>query len=288
METSLSGRSAAEITRYKEKLPFRVLLHMTGELLKPIITFDVTLPQDELTRWPDVDTKLQQLRSDESEINKQAFALLLLGRFVQENPLASSGGGGGIEASVRSSASRLLTDQLNKMAGNIIKGVDVNFDLESGTDYSTGSAQNSTNLNVGVSKRLLNDRLKVNVGSNFAVENPAGSNRAPSNIAGDVSVDYQLSKDGRYLLRAYRRNDYEGVVYGQVVETGVSFMLTFDYNKLKELFKNHKEVKAIRKRIRQSRKEAKQANKEQQKADNSIDKPTENNKNADIDKVKQQ
>jgi len=288
MESSLSGRSEAEVTRYKEKLPFRVLLHMTGELLKPTITFDVTLPPEELSRWPEVDTKLQQIRSDESELNKQVFALLLLGRFVQENPLESSGGGGGIEASVRSSASRLLTDQLNKMAGNLIKGVDVNFDLESGTDYTTGTAQNSTNLNVGISKRLLNDRLKVNVGSNFAIENPAGSNRAPSTIAGDVSVDYQLSKDGRYMLRAYRRNDYEGVVYGQVIETGVSFILTFDYNKLKELFENHKEVKAIRKRVRQSRKEAKQANKEQQKANNSIDKPTEENKNADTDKVKQQ
>ncbi|TKK68078.1 translocation/assembly module TamB [Ilyomonas limi] len=287
MESSLSGRSEAEITRYKEKLPFKVLLHMTGELLKPIITFDITLPEEELTRWPEVDTKLQQVRTDESELNKQVFALLLLGRFVQENPLESSGGGGGIEASVRSSASRLLSEQLNKMAGNLIKGVDLNFDLESGQDYSTGTAQNSTNLNVGVSKKLLNDRIKVNVGSNFAIENPSGSNRAPSTIAGDVSVDYQLSRDGRYLLRVYRRNDYEGVIEGQVVETGVSFILTFDYNKLKELFENRKEVKVIRKRIRQSRKEARKANKEQEKADNSIDKPTEKNKNADIDKQQQ-
>ena len=277
MESSLSGRSEAEVTRYKEKLPFRVLLHMTGELLKPVITFDITLPEEELTRWPEVDTKLQQIRSDESELNKQVFALLLLGRFVQENPLESSGGGGGIEASVRSSASQLLTQQLNQLAGNLIKGVDLNFDLQSGADYSTGTAQNSTNLNVGVSKRLLNDRIKVNVGSNFALENPAGSNRAPSTIAGDVSVDYQLSKDGRYMLRAYRRNDYEGVIEGQVIETGVSFILTFDYNKLKELFQSHKEVKAIRKRIRQSRREAKKANKEQEKANNSIDKPTEKN-----------
>ncbi len=220
----------------------------------------LSLPEEELARWPEVNTKLQQIRGDESELNKQVFALLLLGRFVQENPLESSGGGGGIEASVRSSASRMLTNQLNKFAGSLIKGVDINFDLQSGLDYTSGTAKNRTDLNVGVSKKLLNDRIRVNVGSNFALENPAGSNRAPSNIAGDVSVDYQLSKDGRYLLRAYRRNDYEGVLIGQVVETGVSFILTFDYNQLKELFENRKEAKAIRKRIRQSRKEAKKAN----------------------------
>jgi hypothetical protein len=277
MESSLSGRADAEITRYKERLPFRVLLRMTGELLQPTITFDVTLPEEELARWPEVDTKLQQIRGDESELNKQVFALLLLGRFVQENPLESSGGGGGIEAGLRSSASRLLTDQLNKFAGSLIKGVDINFDLQSGQDYSTGTAQNRTDLNVGVSKRLLNDRIKVNVGSNFAIENPAGSNRAPSTIAGDVSVDYQVSKDGRYLLRAYRRNDYEGVLLGQVIETGVSFILTFDYNQLKELFHSRKEVKAIRKRVKESKREAKKAQKEQEKANESIDKPTEEN-----------
>ncbi len=273
MESSLSGRSAAEITSYKEKLPFNVLLHMTGELLKPTITFDVTLPQDELSRWPEVDTKLQQIRTDEAELNKQVFALLLLGRFVQENPLASSGGGVSIESSVRSSASRLLTDQLNSLAGNLIKGVDLNFDLESEQDYSTGTAQNRTDLNVGVSKKLLNDRIKVNVGSNFAVENPQGSNRAASNIAGDVSVDYQVSKDGRYMLRAYRRNNYEGVVEGQVIETGVSFILTFDYDKLKELFENRKEKKETRKRIRKSNKESKAVKNEQDKKNN-IETPT--------------
>ncbi len=87
----------------------------------------------------------------------------------------------------------------------------------------------------------MNDRIKVNVGSCFAVENPQGSKKAASNIAGDVSVDYQLSKDGRYLLRAYRQNNYEGVANGQVIETGISFILNYDYNRLTELFKNRKE-----------------------------------------------
>ncbi len=252
MQSDLASRSATEQTTYKEKLPFNVNLHMTGEMLKPTISFDITLPQETLTRWPDVDSKLQQVRADEAEVNKQAFALLLLGRFVQEDPLASSGGGLSAESAVRSSAAGLLTDQLNKLAGNLVKGVDLNFDLQSQEDYSTGTAQNSTDLKVGVSKRLLNDRIKVNVGSSFAVENPQGSNKAASNIAGDVSVDYQLTKDGRYLIQAYRRNNYEGVVEGQVIETGLSFILNYDYNRLREIFQNHKEAKQIRKKNKES------------------------------------
>ena len=273
MQSEIAGATQAVQTTYKEKLPFHVNLHMTGEMLKPTISFDITLPQDELSRWPDVDTKLQQVRSDEAEINKQAFALLLLGRFVQEDPLASSGGGGGVEGAVRNSAASLLTDQLNKLAGNLVKGVDLNFDLQSQQDYSTGTAQNSTDLKVGVSKRLLNDRIKVNVGSSFAVENPQGSNKAASNIAGDVSVDYQLTKDGRYLLQAYRRNNYEGVAEGQVIETGLSFILNYDYNRLKEIFERHKVAKEVRKKnketekqIEEQKKQKEEQNKQQQQA----------------------
>ncbi len=255
--------SEAEQTTYKEKLPFNVNLHMTGEMLKPIISFDVTLPEQILSRWPNVDTKLQQVRADEAELNKQAFALLLLGRFVQEDPLASSGGGFNAGTAVRNSAAGLLTDQLNKLAGNLVKGVDLNFDLQSQQDYSTGSAQNSTDLKVGVSKRLLNDRIKVNIGSSFAVENPQGSNKAASNLAGDISVDYQITTDGRYLLRAYRQNNYEGVAEGQVIETGLSFILNYDYNRLSELFHRHKANKEIREKNKES--EQKMEEKKEQK-----------------------
>lgn len=234
--SQLSGRSATEVNRFKEKLPFQVLLKMKGELLKPEISFDIVLPDAELSQWPEVDTKLQQVRNDPSELNKQVFAVLLLNRFVQEDPLQSDAGGTNIGYMAKQSASKILTDQLNRLTGSLIKGVDLTFDLNSDQDYTTGTEQDRTELNVGVSKKLLNDRLRVNVGSNFELEGPATPNRETSNIAGDVSVDYQLTKDGRYMLRAYRKNQYEAVVEGQVVETGVSFIFTLDYNKFKELF----------------------------------------------------
>src|SRR5690606_17954777 len=105
----------------------------------------------------------------ESELNKQVFALIVLGRFVAENPFASAAGGS-VESMARNSVSQLLSAQLNNLAGDLIAGVELNFDLQSTDDYSTGSLQNRTDLNVGVSKRLLNDRLKVTVGSNFEIE----------------------------------------------------------------------------------------------------------------------
>jgi hypothetical protein len=232
--------NSSDATRYKQRLPFQVKLNMTGELLKPIIKFDIALPDNLLSLWPDVETKLVQMRTDVAEVNKQVFALLLLGRFVQENPFLTAGGGTDAGTIARQSASKILSDQLNQLAGSLIKGVDINFDMNSGQDYSSGTAQNQTDLNVKVSKNLFDDRIRVTVGSDFQLEqtNP-GQNT--TNIAGDASVDYRLSKDGRYMIRVYRKDQYETIVQGQVVETGVSFILTFDYNKFRELFENKKE-----------------------------------------------
>jgi hypothetical protein len=95
-------------------------------------------------------------------------------------------------------------------------------------------------MNVKVSKSLFDDRIRVTVGSDFQLDQTNPGQNA-TNIAGDVSVDYKLSKDGRYMIRVYRNDQYQMVIQGQVVETGVSFILTFDYNKFRELFQNRKE-----------------------------------------------
>jgi len=225
--------------KFRQKLPFLVTLKMEGDLLKPSITFDITLPATTLTLWPDVDQRLTQLRTQQSEMNKQVFALLLLGRFVGENPLVSqSGGGADVSKLAFSSASQILTSQMDQLAASLIKGVDVHFDLNNQQDFITDTTReiDYTELNVTVSKSLMNERMRVSVGSSFDVVGSGAPNQAPTNFAGNVDVAYKLSRDGRYLLRAYRQNQYEAVVFGQVVETGVGFVFTFDYDKFKEIW----------------------------------------------------
>ncbi|HSD07775.1 translocation/assembly module TamB domain-containing protein, partial [Flavobacterium sp.] len=225
---------------YKQKVPFQTLLKLNGELLKPEITFDIVLPDGNYGVSSDIvsasQAKLEQLRQEPAELNKQVFALLLLNRFVGENPFASESGGTNAESIARQSVSKILSQQLNDLAGELVKGFDVNFDLESTEDYTSGSMENRTDLNVAVSKKLLDDRLKVTVGSSFGVEGKERAHEETTNIAGDVSLDYQLTKDGRYSVRAYRKNEYQVAVEGQVIETGVAFVITMSYNKFRELF----------------------------------------------------
>jgi hypothetical protein len=248
---------------YKQKLPFEVHLLLQGELLKPQITFDVILPKDKNYNVSDavistVQTKLTQMRNEPSEMNKQVFALLLLNRFVGEDPFSSSGGSMNAGTFAMQSVSRLLSEQLNQLASNLVQGVDINFDLATTQDYTTGSEQNRTDLNVGISKRLLSDRLTVSVGSDFELQGPMQSNQSQNNLAGNISINYKLSKDGKYMLRAYRKNDYTGEIEGYVIETGIGFIISVDYNRFRQIFmsKNQKEKKReIRKQNREIKKE---------------------------------
>lgn len=268
----LAGMEPAIRNTYKQKLPFNTLLKMNGELMKPEISFGIELPDGNYDVSSDVvsatQTKLKQLEQDPAELNKQVFALLLLNRFVGENPFASESGGTSAETLARQSVSKILSQQLNNLASELITGFEVNFDLESTEDYTTGTMENRTDLNVAVSKRLLDDRLKVTVGSSFGVEGQERANEESTNIAGDVALDYQLTKDGRYIVRAYRKNQYQVAVEGQVVETGVAFIITMSYNKFRELFhRTEKEKELIKEeKIRKEKKKQKEKeNKEKAK-----------------------
>ncbi len=249
-------------TQYKQKLPFNVNLSLKNDLLKPAITFDIVLPDSTYSVSPDVvtlvDSRLAQVRQDPNELNKQVLGVLVLGHFIGDNPLQSQGGGTTVEGVVRNSVSGLLSDQLNRLAGNLIAGVDLNFGLTSGEDYSSGTAQNRTDLNVGLSKRFLNDRLTVSVGNNFNLEGQNQPGQKTTDIAGNVSVNYKLSKDGRYTLRAYRRDQYI-VIEGEIIETGVGFTLTVDYNRFSQIFRRRTpEEKALEKKYNNEQKEKKQ------------------------------
>lgn len=235
----------------KTKLPFQVFLYMKNELLKPSISFKIDLPENERGALEGiVYTKLQNVNRDESELNKQVFALLALNRFIANNPFQSlAGGGGGVSTLARSSVSKLLTEQLNNLASDLIQGVDLNFGVNSSEDYSTGALEQRTDLEVGLSKKLLNDRLTVTVGSSFGLEGPKAQGQSSSNIAGNVNIEYALSADGRYRLRAYRRNQNEGIIEAQIIETGLGFTLVVDYNKFREIFQ--KRSKRFRNEIEQ-------------------------------------
>lgn len=248
--TEISGNTNNDL--FRQKMPFEVVLKVKGQVLAPQLEFDIRLKEKvagiNSQMLTTIDNKLLQLRSDASGMNKEVFALLVMGRFIGEQSADFfAGSSNGIKADqvVKESVSRFLSDAVSQIAADLIKGVDIDVNLRTIDDYSTATQR--TDLGLALSKRFLDDRLTISVGKNFTVDGndpiAKGQNNANVSFLPDVSTAYKLSKDGRYVLRAYRRNQYEAILDGYFIETGLAFSLSVEYNKFKELFKKARNEK---------------------------------------------
>jgi hypothetical protein len=259
----------SELVYYQQRLPFEVQLKLTGPVMKPDIAFDIVLPEEKNYRVASdvedvVRARLAQVRQTPSEMNKQVFALIILNRFVTDNIFESGVEGGGLENVARQSVSRFVSEQLNEIAGGLIEGLDLTVDLSTSEDYTTGERRNRTDLSVGASKRLLSDRLTITVGNNFQVEGPKTTNNQRSSvIPGNLTVDYDLSSDRAYKLRFFRRNEDMGVFEGFVVETGGSFIMQKDYNRVSQIFMSRKKRERMREERRKNQEQRRQQRKEE-------------------------
>jgi len=238
---------------FRQKIPFNVALKMNGNLSAPQISFDITVPERSFIADQQVVTtvkdKLAILRQNPSELNKQVFALLVLNGFIAENSsnFFSGSGGGRPESIALNSVSKVLSDQLERFASSLLKGFDVDFNLLSSDVYSQRRTGQRTDFNVGLSRSFLEWRLTVTVGRNFVLQNNTGLARNPSEVFDNVSLNYNLTRDGRYVVRAYRNNAYQdqAVVDGYVVETGLAFVIAVDYNLLNQLFRKKAEEEVV-------------------------------------------
>ena len=229
-----------ENAKYKQRYPFQVLLKLRGEILRPEISFEIQVqPEYKGAVGEEVNQKLAMLNEDESALNKQVFALLVLGRFVQENPFDSDAAGG-TSTLIRSTVSKFLSSQLNQLSSKMLPGMEVNFDIQSYDEYETGEAKGRTEVEIGVKKQLFDERLSVEIGGSVDVEGERAKQNSASEITSDLTVEYKLTKDGRLRMKGFRHNQYEALE-GQLLETGVGLVFVRDFNQWNRLFKSQRE-----------------------------------------------
>ena len=237
-----------------QKIPYDVVMNLSGVLSRPTIKFNIEQPEGTANVNAElkttIDGKLAQLANDEAAMNKQVFSLLLFNRFAGEQSSDFfKGNGTNFSDIARQSVSQFLSTALDNIADDLIKGVDIDLALNSYEQFSTTGSQQRTDLNLALSKKFMNDRLTITVGKSFGLEGQDAASKANqasgSQYIPDFSAEYQLSKDGRYRIRGYRKNAYEAVLDGFVIESGVSFIVTLDYEKFRELFQKKKKPEPV-------------------------------------------
>lgn len=251
MASVTSSEDASAAGKYRQVLPFLVYLNVDGQLLEPKLSFDLDMPEDSQgSLGGAVYGRIQQLNGQESELNKQVFSLLALNRFFPDS--GSDGSGGGTATLARDNVNKVLSGELNAFSDKVFgdTGFELDFDLDSFTDYQGDSPQDRTQLNINAKKKLFNNRLIVSAGSAVDVEGSSQTGQGETPIIGNVSLEYLLSEDGRYRLKGFRKNEYQNVIDGQLIITGVALIFNKEFNNFSELFnplkkeeKNKKEEK---------------------------------------------
>jgi hypothetical protein len=232
------GSENEQLKKYREMVPFYVNMNLSGQLLSPVVDFDIEAEQGRVDDL--VSSKLSELNSNESELNKQVLSLLVFKNFMGSGTGATDMGYT-INKTARTGISNLLSSGFNRFAQNYIKGVNLTFDLESQAEGSDGTGK--TDLKIAASKTLFNNRLTLEVGSSINIENGTGGEQSPQSLAGDFLVDYKITEDGFLSAQAFRSSEYEDVLVGNVTKTGISLKLNKRFNSFNELFKRKNKPK---------------------------------------------
>lgn len=246
MASQTSGASPTTKEKFRQVLPFLVYLNVGGELLQPEISFRLDLPEEEQGAiGGQVYGRLQQLNTQDQELNKQVFSLLVLNKFF---PISGADGStGGTAAIARDNLNQALSDQLNQYGGKLLgnTGIDLNFGVNSFTDYQGAAPQDRTQLDIAASKKLFNDRLIVSVGSEVDIQGSA-PNGEETPVLGNVSLEYFLTETGKWRLKGFRRNQFDNVIDGQLVISGLSLIFSREFNEFSNLFKTTIEEQAAK------------------------------------------
>ena len=217
-----------------QKVPFIVYLDIENELLNPEISFRLGLAEESAASG--AQAFVSTVNKNENERNTQVFYLLLFKSTKDLESFSTTGGGGNIaESTARSSASKILSNQLNRLAGKI-EGVELSLDLQS---YNTSgdASGGTTQLELGLSKQLFDNRVIVKVAGNFGLEGQeAEQQQNLSDFAGDIKVEYKITEDGRFRLVGFRQNEYDNLLQGEIIKTGVGIIFVRDYDAFRELF----------------------------------------------------
>ncbi|ALJ06829.1 hypothetical protein APS56_11295 [Pseudalgibacter alginicilyticus] len=222
--------------KFRQVLPFYVYLNIDGQLMEPKINFNLDMPEeDQGAIGGQVYGRVQQLNQQEDELNRQVFSLLVLNRFYPDS--GSDGSTGGVASIARDNLNDAVSDQLNIFSDKLLgqTGFELDFGLDSYTDYQGNSPEDRTQLDIAAQKKLFNDRLIVRVGSEVDIQGSSSTDEETP-LIGNVSIEYLLSENGRYRLKGFRKNEFENVIDGQTIVSGISVIFTQEFNKFRALW----------------------------------------------------
>jgi TamB, inner membrane protein subunit of TAM complex len=234
----LTDPSLAQSPQLRRKFPIEVQLKLEGPMLGPQISFDIVakdLPETivvddagkNTTVRPNFEFNAFKARLDEQELKKQVFSLIVLRRFSPPDAFTTSGG-------IANSVSEFLSNQLSYWLSQVDENLEVNLDL------GTLDQEAFNTYQLRMSYSFMNGRLRITRDGSLSANQFARSDVA--SIAGDWTVDYLLTPDGKFKAKMYSRSNYNALLQSigaqTAVTTGLSLAHVQSFNEFADLFRS--------------------------------------------------
>ena len=205
-QVKVSVQSEDEDTR---RVDFLTGVRVQGELDSidmGAIGFFLEAPEDE--------TITRELASlDEETREGIAATLLATGMYVGDSNVSAQKSGYAL--------SSIINSRLNAAMANSKMGKVIDVDVSSGQSQHTTGVTND--LNIAVSKSFFKDRLRVSVGATLS-DNPEVY--MSTGFLNNITAEYKLTKDGNISLRAFGQRDFNNILEGDLIKSGIGVRAT--------------------------------------------------------------
>ena len=192
---------------------FDVGISLTQRLENLGLAFTLEAPED-----ASVQEELNAM--SEEERGKLAVTMLVTGMYMAEGN--STGG-----FNVNNALNSFLQNQISNVVGQTL---DVSLGMESVDDLDGGK---STDYNFQFAKRFWNNRFRIVIGGTVSTGNSAQKDET---FIDNVAIEYRLDDSGTRYVKFFHDKNYESVLEGEIVETGLGVVLRKKVTKLGELF----------------------------------------------------
>lgn len=220
IDFSATSRIRSQVSQGEEpsrSVEFDVTLYVENNLDNLALRFETKAPSDLA-----VQNALATLGPEEQ--NRQSIMLLTTGLYL------GSGSGQSMKGfDMNSALSSLVASQFNSLAGEALDAeINVGVTNTSNT-YGTG-----TDYTYSIAKRFYNDRINIVVGGRMMTGEAAAGLK--QSFINNMSLEYRLDEAGTHYLRLFHRRNYENLLDGEVIETGVGYLIRRRLNRLQDLF----------------------------------------------------
>lgn len=223
LRTDLSGLGITMIDpeASSQKVIVFTDIRMMGNLFNPDLSFGISFPNMQEQVKQSVYAVLDT--NDMGLMNQQAISLLVLGSF------SSTGTGGTNPVNAAAIMSSTLSNMLSQISN----------DFNIGINYIPGDRVSNEQLEVALSTQLLDDRLIID--GNIDVSSNSSSTQKTSSIVGDINVEYKLTPDGRFRVKAFNRSNDLSLFEDESPYTqGVGIFYRKEFDNIGELFRKSK------------------------------------------------